>query len=55
MEEEDYVIAKWAQEDVATLYNLLNNIVSEDKNMIASTGFASYSSTHLRMTQLMST
>jgi hypothetical protein len=24
MEEEDYVIAKWAQEDVGTLYNLLN-------------------------------
>jgi hypothetical protein len=23
--EEDYVIAKWAQEDVETLYNLLNN------------------------------
>jgi hypothetical protein len=25
MKEEDYIIAKWAQEDVATLYNLLNN------------------------------
>jgi hypothetical protein len=24
MEEEDYIIAKWAQEDVETLYNLLN-------------------------------
>jgi hypothetical protein len=27
MEEEDYIIAKWAQEDVETLYNLLNNNV----------------------------
>jgi hypothetical protein len=25
MEEEDYIIAKWVQEDVETLYNLLNN------------------------------
>jgi len=25
MEEEDNVIVKWAQEDVATSYNLLNN------------------------------
>ena len=25
MEEEDYIIATWAQEDVQTLYNLLNN------------------------------
>jgi hypothetical protein len=25
MEEEDYVIAEWAQEDVETLYSLLNN------------------------------
>jgi hypothetical protein len=24
MEEEDYIIAKWAQEDVETLYSLLN-------------------------------
>jgi hypothetical protein len=24
MEEENYIIAKWAQEDVETLYNLLN-------------------------------
>jgi hypothetical protein len=24
MEEEDYIIAKWAQEDVETLYKLLN-------------------------------
>jgi hypothetical protein len=24
MEEEDYIIAKWAQEDVEALYNLLN-------------------------------
>jgi hypothetical protein len=23
--EEDYIIAKWAQEDVETLYSLLNN------------------------------
>jgi hypothetical protein len=26
MVEEDYIIAKWAQEDVETLYNLLTNI-----------------------------
>jgi hypothetical protein len=26
LEEEDYIIAKWAQEDVATLYKLLNKI-----------------------------
>jgi hypothetical protein len=25
LEEEDYIIAKWAQEDVETLYSLLNN------------------------------
>jgi hypothetical protein len=25
LEEEDYIIAKWAQEDVEALYNLLNN------------------------------
>jgi hypothetical protein len=24
MEEEDYILAKWAQEDVETFYNLLN-------------------------------
>jgi hypothetical protein len=26
MEEEDYIIAKWAQEDVETLYSLLNKL-----------------------------
>ena len=25
MEDEDYIIATWAQEDVETSYNLLNN------------------------------
>ena len=25
MEEEDYIIATWAQEDVETLYSLINN------------------------------
>ena len=27
MEEEDYIIATWAQEDVEIVYNLLNNNV----------------------------
>jgi hypothetical protein len=32
LEEEDYIIAKWAQEDVETLYNLLNknNLMSAE-------------------------
>jgi hypothetical protein len=32
LEEEDYIIAKWAQKDVETLYNLLNknNLMSEE-------------------------
>ena len=28
MEEDDYIIATWAQEDVDTLYNLLNENIS---------------------------
>jgi hypothetical protein len=31
MEEEDYVIAEWAQEDVGTLYSLLNNNNNNNK------------------------
>jgi len=31
MEEEDYIIVKWAQEDVETLYSLINIIVQPDK------------------------
>jgi hypothetical protein len=33
MEEEDFIIAKWAQEDVGTLYSLLNN---NNKNCLMS-------------------
>jgi hypothetical protein len=32
MEEEDYIIAKWAQEDVETLYSLLNNNNNNNNN-----------------------
>jgi hypothetical protein len=29
MEEEEYVIAKWAQKNVETLYNLLNKQINK--------------------------
>jgi len=31
LEEEDAIIVKWAQEDVETLYNLLNNNNNKNK------------------------
>ena len=33
-EEEDNIIVKWAQEDVETSYNLLNNIYIYSRNQI---------------------
>jgi hypothetical protein len=32
LEEEDSIMAKWAQEDVETSYNLLNNDDDDDNN-----------------------
>ena len=40
MEEEDNIIVKWAQEDVETSYNLINNNNNNNNNNINTLSFA---------------